>query len=96
MSPDGPTDQPGVRELRLARHGESAGKVAASAAERARVEQIAIAREQAGVGMTARVGERLRDRQLGFLDPLTSWGVERRHPDEYARGRHLGKFSQRR
>jgi broad specificity phosphatase PhoE len=40
----------------------------------------------------SRVDERLRDRELGVLDLLTSHGVARRHPDERARERRLGKF----
>ena len=36
--------------------------------------------------------ERLRDRELGILDGLTSRGVTARHPDEIARRRRLGKF----
>lgn len=41
------------------------------------------------------VDERLRDRELGVLDLLTRLGVERRHPDEAERRRHLGKFYHR-
>ena len=40
----------------------------------------------------ARVDERLRDRELGVLDLMTSHGVATRHPDERARERRLGKF----
>jgi broad specificity phosphatase PhoE len=36
--------------------------------------------------------ERLRDRELGILDMLTSAGVEARLPEEAARRRWLGKF----
>ncbi|WP_372665738.1 histidine phosphatase family protein [Amycolatopsis kentuckyensis] len=36
--------------------------------------------------------ERLRDRELGVLDLLTSHGVEERWPDELRRKRRLGKF----
>jgi 2,3-bisphosphoglycerate-dependent phosphoglycerate mutase len=39
-----------------------------------------------------RVDERLRDRELGVLDLLTSHGVARRFPDEVVRERRLGKF----
>ncbi|NUT53837.1 MAG: histidine phosphatase family protein [Saccharothrix sp.] len=39
-----------------------------------------------------RVDERLRDRELGALDLLTTHGVARRFPDEQARKRRLGKF----
>jgi broad specificity phosphatase PhoE len=41
------------------------------------------------------VDERLRDRELGILDLLTSTGVSRLHPEEAARRRHLGKFYHR-
>jgi len=36
--------------------------------------------------------ERLRDRELGVLDLLTSHGVRERWPDELRRKRRLGKF----
>lgn len=138
MSPGGDA-RPGARELWLVRHGESAGNVAAAAAERAGAEQVEIAQRDADVGLSphgeaqsrafgewiaaagtdfavysspylrarqtieialaqagvetaTRVDERLRDRELGILDTLTARGVERRHPDEFARKRHLGKF----
>jgi broad specificity phosphatase PhoE len=38
------------------------------------------------------IDERLRDRELGILDLLTPRGVERLHPEEAARRRHLGPF----
>jgi broad specificity phosphatase PhoE len=38
------------------------------------------------------VDERLRDRELGILDTLTSRGVDARLPEEAARRRWLGKF----
>ena len=41
------------------------------------------------------VDERLRDRELGILDLLTRLGVERFHPEEAERRRHLGKFYHR-
>lgn len=41
------------------------------------------------------VDERLRDRELGILDLLTSTGVRERHPEEVARRAHLGKFYHR-
>lgn len=44
---------------------------------------------------TVLVDERLRDRELGVLDLLTRTGVARRHPDEMARRKHLGKFYHR-
>ena len=42
-----------------------------------------------------RLDERLRDRELGVLDLLTTAGVEARQPQESARRRHLGKFYHR-
>lgn len=41
------------------------------------------------------VDERLRDRELGILDLLTRRGVERLHPEEAHRRRHLGKYYHR-
>ncbi|MET0844270.1 MAG: histidine phosphatase family protein [Mycetocola sp.] len=41
------------------------------------------------------VDERLRDRELGILDLLTTTGVRNLHPDEVARRQHLGKFYHR-
>jgi broad specificity phosphatase PhoE len=41
------------------------------------------------------VDERLRDRELGILDLLTTAGVQRRHPEEFERRRYLGKFYHR-
>lgn len=38
------------------------------------------------------VDERLRDRELGVLDLLTTHGVATRYPDELVRKRRLGKF----
>ena len=41
------------------------------------------------------IDERLRDRELGILDLMTSRGVERLQPGEAERRRHLGKFYHR-
>ncbi|WDZ83021.1 histidine phosphatase family protein [Micromonospora cathayae] len=46
----------------------------------------------AGSDVPASRDERLRDRELGILDGLTSFGVRQRHPDEAARRARLGKF----
>jgi probable phosphoglycerate mutase len=46
----------------------------------------------AGIGIPAVVDERLRDRELGILDLLTSRGVHERLPAEGERRRRLGKF----
>jgi len=54
---------------------------------------LAIAAGQQPVPMV--VDERIRDRELGVLDRLTWRGVERLHPEEAERRRHLGKFYHR-
>ncbi len=54
-----------------------------------------IALSTAGLAMPLRVDERLRDRELGILDMLTTAGVEARYPEEAARRRWLGKFYHR-
>jgi probable phosphoglycerate mutase len=46
----------------------------------------------AGTGIPAVVDERLRDRELGVLDLLTTRGVAERLPDEAVRRQRLGKF----
>ena len=56
------------------------------------VQTAQIALEAAGSDLAVRIDERLRDRELGVLDLLTSTGVATRFPAEDARRRHLGKF----
>ena len=51
-----------------------------------------IALETSGRQLPIRIDERLRDRELGVLDLLTSVGVEHRLPQEAARRKWLGKF----
>lgn len=51
-----------------------------------------IALRAAGMRRSVRVDERLRDRELGVLDRLTSTGVRTRMPEEAARRRTLGKL----
>lgn len=46
----------------------------------------------AGLALPIRVDERLRDKELGVLDGLTSHGVRTRFPMEAERRRWLGKF----
>ncbi|VVJ21406.1 Phosphoglycerate mutase family protein [Amycolatopsis camponoti] len=50
------------------------------------------ARLAAPAGVPIVPDERLRDRELGVLDLLTSHGVRERWPDELRRKRRLGKF----
>ncbi|OMH32244.1 histidine phosphatase family protein [Tersicoccus sp. Bi-70] len=52
----------------------------------------AIALDTAGLDLTPRVDERLRDRELGILDALTGRGVRSLYPDEADRRQYLGKF----
>lgn len=59
----------------------------------ARARQTAeIAVETANWPTAVRVDERLRDRELGILDTLTTLGVESRFPAEAQRRRWLGKL----
>jgi broad specificity phosphatase PhoE len=53
---------------------------------------VSIATTEAGLRLGIRIDDRLRDRELGILDLLTTWGVENRLPEEAARRRWLGKF----
>ncbi|UIJ63768.1 histidine phosphatase family protein [Amycolatopsis acidiphila] len=62
------------------------------AAETARLALAAAARQGAAVPRHPVVDERLRDRELGVLDLLTSKGVRERRPDELERKRRHGKF----
>ncbi|WP_203135643.1 histidine phosphatase family protein [Microbacterium sp. JZ31] len=48
--------------------------------------------EAAGMAGAPRLDERLRDRELGVLDHLTSHGVSARYEAEAERRAHLGKF----
>ncbi|WP_052436501.1 histidine phosphatase family protein [Georgenia sp. SUBG003] len=49
----------------------------------------------ADVEVPLRVDERLRDRDLGITDTLTTAGVQARHPEEAQRRQWLGKFYHR-
>jgi len=55
-------------------------------------ETARIALDGAGLRLRTRVDERLRDRELGVVDGLTSHGMRARFPQEAARRDHLGKF----
>ena len=55
--------------------------------------QLAI--DGTGLELLVRLDERLRDRELGILDLLTTAGVEARMPAEAERRRWLGKFYHR-
>lgn len=103
-----PGDGAGITALTLIRHGESEGNLAATQAREAGALVIKVPARDADVGLseTGRdqalalgrflagvlLDERLRDRELGILDMLTSAGVEARFPEEAERRRWLGKF----
>ena len=58
-----------------------------------RAEQtLLLALRRAGVDVPTLIDERLRDRELGVLDLLTSHGVDARFPQEAERKAWLGKF----
>jgi broad specificity phosphatase PhoE len=44
------------------------------------------------LGITVRLDERLRERDLGAFDGLTGLGIRSQHPDEAERRKKLGKF----
>ncbi|WP_421734164.1 histidine phosphatase family protein [Cellulomonas sp.] len=56
------------------------------------VQTATIALHAASSDLAVRFDERLRDRELGILDLLTTTGVDARYPAEAARRRHMGKF----
>lgn len=51
-----------------------------------------LAAGEAGLDLRPVLDERLRDRELGILDGLTSHGVAARFPEEAARRDHVGKL----
>lgn len=55
-------------------------------------ETARIALASAGLTLEPRIDERLRDRELGVLDRVTSHGLIATYADEAARRLHLGKF----
>lgn len=96
---DVPLSPVGVRQAQalgtwFAEHRELIDVCWVSPYARAR-ETLAIASGEASVSVPIVVDERLRDRELGILDLLTRAGVQRLHPEEAARRRHLGKFYHR-
>lgn len=70
---------------------EGRGAVWSSPYARAR-QTAELAVQTGGWRRQIRLDERLRDRELGILDMLTSAGVEARLPEEAQRRRWLGKF----
>ncbi|MFD0851893.1 histidine phosphatase family protein, partial [Actinomadura adrarensis] len=56
------------------------------------VDTARIALTQAPYDLEILMDERLRDREQGLLEGLTPLGVRRRHPEEAARMKRLGKF----
>jgi glucosyl-3-phosphoglycerate phosphatase len=61
-----------------------------------RAQQTALTAIQvSGRDLPIRIDERVRDRELGILDLLTTAGVVAKYPDEAARRQWLGKFYHR-
>jgi broad specificity phosphatase PhoE len=63
-----------------------------SSSYRRALDTARIALSEAGATGLLTVDERLRDRELGILDLLTTHGVRARYPEEQTRKRRLGKF----
>jgi len=59
------------------------------------VDTAAIALEAAGIGAPIRLDERLREREFGILDRLTSVGIRERYPEQAAARAFLGKMFHR-
>jgi broad specificity phosphatase PhoE len=59
------------------------------AAETARIVRHGI---DGGGQLTARVDERLREKEFGILDRLTTHGISHRYPELYEQRQHVGKF----
>jgi broad specificity phosphatase PhoE len=95
---DVPLSETGVQQATalggwLATHGASRSALTVWSSSYRRAEQtIAIALDEAGLPLDVHVDERLRDRELGVLDLLTSVGVASRFPEEQARRSRLGRF----
>lgn len=79
------------RWLRDLPEGEQPQVVWTSPYRRAR-ETAEIALEVCGLDLDQRVDERLRDRDMGVTDKLTSAGITSRFPDEAERRKWMGKF----
>ena len=59
------------------------------AAETARIIIKAIGRDKL---MTVQVDERLREKEFGILDRLTTHGISHKYPELYEQRQHVGKF----
>jgi broad specificity phosphatase PhoE len=75
----------------LAERTTAVGEVWSSPYVRAR-DTVQIALNAAGLSHRVTLDERLRDRELGVLDRLTSVGIRERQPGEAERRRTLGKL----
>jgi broad specificity phosphatase PhoE len=45
-----------------------------------------------GQGLTVQVDERLREKEFGILDRLTTHGISHKYPELYEQRQHVGKF----
>jgi broad specificity phosphatase PhoE len=87
--------------LWIVRHGESAGNVARDAAHAAGAERIELSHRDVDIPLSplgedqAGIDERLREKEFGILDGLTTSGVASVYPDQAEFRRILGKFYHR-
>jgi broad specificity phosphatase PhoE len=92
LSPAGQSQAEALgRHLRTLPPDDQPRRVVCSPYARAR-QTAQIALHASGLTLPMVIDERVRDRELGVLDLLTSVGVERRFPQEAQRRRWLGKF----
>ena len=93
---DVPLSDTGVRQAkalgRFLLESESPPDAAFSSPYLRAEQTLLTALQGSGLQLPSSTDERLRDRELGILDLLTTHGVEVRHPEEAARKRWLGKF----
>ena len=94
LSPVGRTQARALGEW-MAAHPEQIDAFWVSPYARARETLTIALKDEESISAPRVVDERLRDRELGILDLLTRVGVERLHPGEAERRRHLGKFYHR-
>jgi broad specificity phosphatase PhoE len=92
LSPDGARQAAALGEWLVANMGGRRPAAVWASSYRRAQQTIDIAMQKAGLALTVRVDDRLRDRELGILDLLTSHGVAAIYPEEAARRDWLGRF----
>ena len=103
-----PLEQKWPQTLWIVRHGQSAGNVARDAAESARLHLIDIAERDVDVPLSRLgeqqadalgrwfaalpADERLREKEFGILDRMTTFGIREKYPELAEQRKHVGKF----